>query len=134
MACIRGRLDNIASKITAVVLACSVMPGAYSRTNYVIVIFFGVVVSNLTDKCMPRTASRMIALHLNTSQEQALTDGDLCGKSDGRGRLYLCHLDVSIQLIFPLVAMLTFCTIIRKHDHKKILNVLLSAVIISLTC
>ena len=41
---------------------------------------------------------------------------------------------ISLQLHFPLVTMLTFCTIIRKRDHKKFLNFLPAVVIISLTC
>ena len=42
------------------------------------------------------------------------------------------HVGFSLLLRFPLVTMLTFCTIIRKRDHQKFLNFLLSVVIISM--
>ena len=47
---------------------------------------------------------------------------------------YNAFIRFSLQLTFPLVATLTFCTIISKFDHQNSKTFLPAAVIISLTC
>ena len=46
-------------------------------------------------------------------------DGQTYYRWRGRSRWTDIHVGFSLQLHFPLVAMLTFCKIIRKCDHQK---------------